>query len=87
MADLVRRIIEEVSNYLDSPLGSSRIPTDEDEAQAAIDPIRQDVFQDLHAMALASNTTSQCHWRKNGGTSQSYIRHDLAFTKTKKMSR
>lgn len=53
VADLVRRITEEVSNYLDAPLGWTRQPTSDEEAQAAIDPIRQAVFASLHDLALA----------------------------------
>jgi hypothetical protein len=43
---------EEVSNYLATPLGWNRQPASDDEAQAAIDPIRQDVFADLHDLAM-----------------------------------
>ena len=52
VADLVRRITEEVSNYLDAPLDWTRKPADDEEAQAAIDPIRQAVFISLHDLAL-----------------------------------
>ncbi len=53
VADLVRRITEEVSNYLDVPLDWTRKPLDDEEAQAAIDPIRQAVFFSLHELVLA----------------------------------
>lgn len=52
VADLVRRITEEVSNYLDAPLRWNRQPADDEEAQAAIDPIRQAVFARLHDLAM-----------------------------------
>jgi hypothetical protein len=47
VADLVRRIMEELSNHLSAPLGWNRPPASDDEAQAAIDPIRQAVFASL----------------------------------------
>jgi len=52
VADLVGRIIEEVANFLDNPIGWSRPPVDADEAQQAIAPIRQVVFSRLHQLAL-----------------------------------
>lgn len=52
VADLVGRITEEVANFLDNPIGWSRLPTDADEAQQAIAPIRQIVFSRLHQLAL-----------------------------------
>lgn len=52
VADLVRRISEEVANFLDHPIEWSREPTDDAEAQAAIAPIRQAVFNGLHDLAL-----------------------------------
>lgn len=52
VADLVGRIIEEVANFLDNPIGWSRPPADADEAQQAIAPIRQIVFSRLHQLAL-----------------------------------
>lgn len=52
VADLVRRISEEVANFLDHPTEWSREPTDDAEAQAAIAPIRQAVFNGLHDLAL-----------------------------------
>ena len=52
VADLVGRIIEEVANFLDNPIGWSRPPVDVDEAQQAIAPIRQIVFSRLHQLAL-----------------------------------
>jgi hypothetical protein len=52
VADLVGRITEEVANFLDNPVGWSRLPADADEAQQAIAPIRQIVFSRLHQLAL-----------------------------------
>lgn len=52
VADLVGRIIEEVANFLDNPIGWSRPPVDAHEAQQAIAPIRQMVFSHLHQLAL-----------------------------------
>lgn len=52
VADLVGRLIEEVANFLDNPIGWSRLPVDADEAQQAISPIRQVVFSRLHQLAL-----------------------------------
>lgn len=65
VADLVRRITEEVSNYLDAPLDWTRKPTDDEEAQAAIDPIRQAVFFTLHELALARVVREHlAEWRR-----------------------
>jgi hypothetical protein len=52
VADLVRRVSEEVTNFLDNPIEWSRPPIDDTEAQAAIAPIRQEVFNGLHDLAL-----------------------------------
>ncbi|EPG2415386.1 hypothetical protein QEK82_000304 [Stenotrophomonas maltophilia] len=52
VADLVGRIIEEVANFLDNPIGWSRPLVDAHEAQQAIAPIRQIVFRHLHELAL-----------------------------------
>lgn len=52
VADLVGRITEEVANFLDNPMEWSRSPNDADEAQQAIAPIRQVVFNRLHLLAL-----------------------------------
>lgn len=52
VADLVARITEEVANFLDHPVGWTRPPVDDDEAQRAIAPIRQVVFSGLHTLAL-----------------------------------
>ena len=52
VADLLGRIIEEVTNFLDNPIGWSRPPVDADETQQAIAPIRRVVFDRLHQLAL-----------------------------------
>lgn len=52
VADLVGRVSEEVSNFLDHPIAWTRQPIGEDEVQDAIAPIRRAVFTDLHGLAL-----------------------------------
>ncbi len=52
VADLVGRITEEVANFLDNPIKWSQPPANADEAQLAIAPIRQIVFNRLHQLAL-----------------------------------
>ena len=52
VADLVGRVSEEVSNFLDHPIAWTRQPHSEDEAQEAIAPIRRAVFAGLHGLAL-----------------------------------
>lgn len=52
VADLVGRVTEEVANFLDNPIGWSRSPNNADEAQGAIAPIRQVVFNRLHQLAV-----------------------------------
>ena len=65
VADLVGRIIEEVANFLDHPVGWSRPPVDADEAQQAIAPIRQVVFSNLHQLALHRLITEHLtEWRR-----------------------
>jgi hypothetical protein len=70
VADLVRRVSEEVTNFLDNPIQWSRPPLDEAEAQAAIAPIRQDVFNRLHDLALNRIIEDQlADWRHAMGQS------------------
>ena len=52
VADLVGRISEEISNFLDNPISWTRTPVDDAEAQDAISPIRRTVFSDLHGLAV-----------------------------------
>ncbi|MBC6440691.1 MAG: hypothetical protein GDA49_09860 [Rhodospirillales bacterium] len=48
IADLVARLNESISRFLDSPVRWTREPEDESAAQTAIATIRQAVFTDLH---------------------------------------
>jgi hypothetical protein len=50
VADLVARLTERISLFLDNPLRWTREPVDDDEAQAAISGIRQGVFAALHEL-------------------------------------
>jgi hypothetical protein len=50
VADLVARLTERISLFLDNPLRWTREPVDDDEAQAAISGIRQGVFTTLHQL-------------------------------------
>jgi hypothetical protein len=52
VADLVGRISEEVSNFLDHPIGWTRQPIDDGEAEQAISAIRRSVFSEMHGLAL-----------------------------------
>jgi energy-coupling factor transporter ATP-binding protein EcfA2 len=65
VADLVGRISEEVSNFLDHPIAWTRSPANDDEVQQAIAPIRQAVFTSLHGLALHRITDEHlCEWRR-----------------------
>jgi hypothetical protein len=48
VADLVARLTERISLFLDNPVRWTRDPIDDDEVQAAISVIRQGVFGTLH---------------------------------------
>ncbi|MCB1436957.1 MAG: hypothetical protein KDJ46_07280 [Rhodobiaceae bacterium] len=48
IADLVARLSESISRFLDSPTRWTREPEDESEAEAAIATVRRAVFNDLH---------------------------------------
>ena len=48
-----QRITEEISNFLDHPASWTRTPKDDAEAQEAIAPIRQNIFRELHTLAVA----------------------------------
>lgn len=52
VADLVGRMAEEVSNFLDNPIGWTRAPISAEEAQEAISTIRREVFTELHDVIL-----------------------------------
>ncbi|MGA8610190.1 MAG: hypothetical protein WB760_00455 [Xanthobacteraceae bacterium] len=47
-SDLIGRLQEEISRWLDSPAGWTREPEDEDERMAALNPVRSAVFNALH---------------------------------------
>jgi hypothetical protein len=65
VADFVGRLAEEVSNYLDHPLGWTRSPEDDAESLEAVAPIRQAVFQELHSFAIARLVGEQLsEWRR-----------------------
>lgn len=52
VADMVGRMSEEISNFLDNPIDWTRSPSSEEEAQEAISAIRRDVFTELHDVML-----------------------------------
>lgn len=47
-SDLIGRLQEEISRWLDNPAGWTRTPYDDDERAAALNPIRSAVFSALH---------------------------------------
>jgi hypothetical protein len=49
-SDLIGRLQEEISRWLDSPAGWTREPSDEDERMAALNPVRSGVFNALHEL-------------------------------------
>jgi len=66
VADLVARITEEISNFLDHPIAWNRQPVNDDEAQQAIAPIRQAVFNDMHKLALERLVQQHLNdWRRS----------------------
>jgi hypothetical protein len=52
VADLVARMTEEISNFLDNPNKWTRPPKSEEEAQEAISAVRRAVFASLHDLLL-----------------------------------
>lgn len=52
VADLVARMSEEISNFLDNPIGWTSPPKTEEEAQEAISAVRRAVFAALHDLLL-----------------------------------
>ena len=52
VADLVARMTEEVSNFLDNPIAWTRAPASEEGAQEAISAVRRSVFTALHDIVL-----------------------------------
>lgn len=66
VADLVGRISEEVSNFLDHPIDWTRKPAGEEEAVAAISAIRRVVFAELHGLALRRIVEEHlAEWRRS----------------------
>jgi len=49
-SDLIGRLQEEISRWLDSPANWTRQPADEDERMAALNPVRSSVFNALHEL-------------------------------------
>jgi len=47
-SDLIGRLQEEISRWLDTPAGWTRPPVDEDERMSALNPVRASVFNALH---------------------------------------
>lgn len=52
-SDLIGRLQEEISRWLDSPADWTRVPADEDERMAALNPVRSGVFNALHELVKA----------------------------------
>lgn len=50
-SDLIARLQEKLSDWLNSPADWTRTPENEQEQVAAIDPVRRAVFTDLHGLA------------------------------------
>jgi len=50
-SDLIGRLQEEISRWLDSPAGWTRQPADDEERMAALNPVRSAVFGALHDLA------------------------------------
>lgn len=48
VADLVGRMADEISKYLDNPINWTRVPNSDEEAQKAISIVRQKVYAKLH---------------------------------------
>jgi hypothetical protein len=51
VADLVKRLEESILQFLEKPLDWSRRPKDEDEAEAVLSPIRQQVSTGMHHLS------------------------------------
>ena len=49
-SDLIGRLQEEISRWLDNPASWTRPPVDEDERMAALNPVRSAVFNALHEL-------------------------------------
>jgi energy-coupling factor transporter ATP-binding protein EcfA2 len=64
VADLLARLQEEASKWLDRPAGWTRQPEDDDEREIALDAIREAVFKELSRLTKNRLTDEQvAHWR------------------------
>lgn len=65
VADLVARLQENISRWLDSPAQWTRVPRDDEERNTALSGIRQSVFVALHDLAEARlGDAHRTDWRK-----------------------
>ncbi len=65
VADLLARLQEEASKWLDRPAGWSRLPRDDEEREAALDQIRRAVFSRLYDLTKSRLTDEQVSsWRE-----------------------
>lgn len=53
MSDLIARLQEEISRWLDTPAEWTRAPVDDEERTAALNPVRNNVFTKLHDLVKA----------------------------------
>lgn len=78
VADLVARLQENISRWLDSPAQWTRVPEDDEERNAALSGIRKAVFAALHDLAESRLAdTHRADWRgafEYGGRGSSYRR-------------
>jgi len=64
VADLVARLTEAISRFLDKPSSWTRDPADEQEAQAAISRVRRAVSMALHDLSMKRLVEAQLgDWR------------------------
>lgn len=70
VGDLIGRLQEELSRWLDSPSGWIRPPIDEEEQATAISPVRRAVFSALHDLASDRLVNDR---RPNWITAYSYV--------------
>lgn len=65
VADLVAKLTEEVSRFLDSPAGWDPVVPTEEEGEAALDQIRQAVHAEFHSLAVHRLVQDQLDdWRR-----------------------
>ncbi len=86
VADLVARLQESISQWLDRPAGWTRAPADDEELSAALAPIRKAVFTELHD--LADRRVSERHqpdwltafdYKGTGSTSRRAVEIDRIY--------